>query len=135
MELSHRVVMVLSAKVQRQTNKTVSETFSSCLKLKSLPSLFIKFITTNRLDPGQISIQKLNEASEMVTITKQRRLIFLVETNRRLTSSKVRLSGLRPGRNTCRIARERVSACKTTRLYFPGCTRTIFYRGCYCGDL
>ena len=25
------------------------------------------------MDPGQISIQKLNEAREMVTITKQRR--------------------------------------------------------------
>ena len=48
MELSHRVVMVLSAQVQRQTNKTASEMFSSCLKLKSLQSLklFNKPITT-----------------------------------------------------------------------------------------
>ena len=52
------------------------------------------------MDPGEISIQKLKEACEMVTITKQRRHIFL-ETKRTLkrgfTSSKVRLSGLRPG--------------------------------------
>ena len=33
-------------------------------------------------DPGQISIQKLNEAREMVTITKQRRHVFLVGTKR-----------------------------------------------------
>ena len=39
MELSHRVVMVLSAQLQRQTNKTASEMLSSCLKFKSLPSL------------------------------------------------------------------------------------------------
>ena len=32
------------------------------------------------MDPGQISIQNLNEACETVTITKQRRHIFLVET-------------------------------------------------------
>ena len=32
------------------------------------------------MDPGQISNQKLNEAREMVTITKQRRHIFLVHT-------------------------------------------------------
>ena len=31
------------------------------------------------MDPGQISIQKLHEAREMVTITMQRRHIFLVE--------------------------------------------------------
>ena len=50
MELSHRVVMVSSAQVQRQTNKTASE-MSSCLKFKSLPSLklFKKSITTIRL--------------------------------------------------------------------------------------
>ena len=52
------------------------------------------------MDPGKISIQKLKEACEMVTITKQRRHIFLNETKRTLkrgfTSSKVRLSGLRP---------------------------------------
>ena len=51
-------------------------------------------------DPGGISIQKLKEACELVTITKQRRHIFLNETKRTLkrgfTSSKVRLSGLRP---------------------------------------
>ena len=48
MELSHRVVMVLSAQVQRQTNKTASEMLSSCLNFKSLPSLklFNKSITT-----------------------------------------------------------------------------------------
>ena len=38
MVLSHRVVMVLSAQVQRQTNKTASEMLSS-LKFKSFPSL------------------------------------------------------------------------------------------------
>ena len=52
------------------------------------------------MDPGEISIQKLKEACEMVTITKQRRHIVLDETKRTLkrgfTSSKVRLSGLRP---------------------------------------
>ena len=51
-------------------------------------------------DPGGISIQKLKEACELVTITKQRRHIFLNETKRTIkrgfTSSKVRLSGLRP---------------------------------------
>ena len=51
-------------------------------------------------DPGGISIQKLKEACELVTITKQRRHIFLTETKRTLqrgfTSNKVRLSGLRP---------------------------------------
>ena len=51
-------------------------------------------------DPGGTSIQKLKEACELVTITKQRRNIFLNETKRTLkrgfTSSKVRLSGLRP---------------------------------------
>ena len=51
-------------------------------------------------DPGGTSIQKLKEACELVTITKQRRHIFLNETKRTLkrgfTSSKVRLSGLRP---------------------------------------
>ena len=36
--------------------------------------------TESSMDPLQISIQKLNEAREMVTITKQRRHIFLVET-------------------------------------------------------
>ena len=61
------------------------------------------------MDP-EISIQKLKEACEMVTITKQRRHIFLNETKRTLkrgvTSSKVRLSGLRPDRSnyTGRIA-------------------------------
>ena len=30
------------------------------------------------MDPGQISIQKLNEAREMVTITKQRRHISVM---------------------------------------------------------
>ena len=51
------------------------------------------------MDPGEISIQKLKEACEMVTITKQRRHIFLNETKRLLkrgiTSSRVRLCGLR----------------------------------------
>ena len=32
------------------------------------------------MDPGQISIQKLKKAREMVTITKQRRHVFLVLT-------------------------------------------------------
>ena len=51
MELSYRVVMVFSAQVPRQTNKTASEILSSCLKFKSLPSLklFNKPITTIRL--------------------------------------------------------------------------------------
>ena len=51
------------------------------------------------MDPGEISIQKLKEACEMVTITKQRRHMFLNETKRTLKrgfTSKVRLSGLRP---------------------------------------
>ena len=51
-------------------------------------------------DTGGISIQKLKEACELVTITKQRRHIFPYETKRTLkrgfTSSKVRVSGLRP---------------------------------------
>ena len=50
------------------------------------------------MDPGQISIQKHNEAREIVTIAKQR-YIFLenkMTIQRRFTSSKVRLSGLRP---------------------------------------
>ena len=34
------------------------------------------------MDPGEISIQKLKEACEIVTITKQRRHIFLHETKR-----------------------------------------------------
>ena len=48
--------MVLSAQVQRQTNKTASEMLS-CLKFKSLPSLklFNKSITTIRLfDPHRL---------------------------------------------------------------------------------
>ena len=51
MELSHRVVMVLSAHVQRQTNKTASEMLSICLKFKPLKPLkqFNKSITTNTL--------------------------------------------------------------------------------------
>ena len=32
------------------------------------------------MNPGQISVQKLNEAHGMVTITKQRRLVFIAET-------------------------------------------------------
>ena len=36
------------------------------------------------MDPGEISIQKLIEACEMVTITKQRRHIFPNETKRTL---------------------------------------------------
>ena len=54
------------------------------------------------MDPGQISIQKLNEAREMVTITKQRRDISCwneTDIKRRLTSSKVRLSGFVPNRS------------------------------------
>ena len=35
-------------------------------------------------DPGGTSIQKLKEACELVTITKQRRHIFLNETKRTL---------------------------------------------------
>ena len=48
MELSHRVVAVLSAQVQRQTNKTASEMLSNCLNFESLQSLklFNKSITT-----------------------------------------------------------------------------------------
>ena len=38
------------------------------------------------MDPGQISIQKLNEAREMVTITKQRRHIFLKETKQTINT-------------------------------------------------
>ena len=38
------------------------------------------------MDPGQISIQKLNEAREMATITKQRRHIFPNETKRTLNA-------------------------------------------------
>ena len=62
MELSHRVVMVLSAQVQRQTNKTASEMLSSCLKLKSLPSLklFNKPITTIRLNVLDYCIGVIN---------------------------------------------------------------------------
>ena len=58
MELSHRVVIDLSARVQRQTNKTASEMLSSCLKFKSLPSLklFNKSITTIRLKLGETSL-------------------------------------------------------------------------------
>ena len=51
------------------------------------------------MDPGQISIQKINEAREIATITKQRRHIFLNEKKdikRRFTSSENRLSGLLP---------------------------------------
>ena len=59
MELSHRVVMVLSAQVQRQTNKTASEMLSSCVKFKSLPSLFIMFITTIRLLISKLSQRNL----------------------------------------------------------------------------
>ena len=39
------------------------------------------------MDPGQISIQKLNEARKMVTIIKQRRHIFLVKTKRTLKAN------------------------------------------------
>ena len=48
---------------------------------------------------GQLLIQKLNEARGMVTITQQRRHIFLVESKRTLnavTSNEIRLSDLRP---------------------------------------
>ena len=38
------------------------------------------------MDPGQISIQELNEAREMVTTTMQRRQIFLAETKRALNA-------------------------------------------------
>ena len=38
------------------------------------------------MDPGHISIQKLNEAREMVTITKQRRKVFPFETKRTLNA-------------------------------------------------
>ena len=61
-------------------------------------------------DPGGTSIQKLKDACELVTITKQRRHIFLNETKRTLkrgfTSSKVRLSDFGPNRSnyTGRIA-------------------------------
>ena len=52
------------------------------------------------MDPGEISIRKLKDACEMVTITKQRRHISLNETKRTLkrgfTRSKVRLSSPRP---------------------------------------
>ena len=56
MELSYWVVMVLSAQVQRQTNKTASEMLSSCLKFKSLPSL--KPITTIKLKDFRAILRK-----------------------------------------------------------------------------
>ena len=55
--------------------------------------------TENSIEPGQFSIQKLNEAREMVTVTKQIKHIFCrnkSDIKSRFTSSKVRLSGLRP---------------------------------------
>ena len=85
-----------------------------------------------------ISIQKLNEAREKVTIMKQRtQKPWLNKTviEHRFTSSKVRLSGLRPEPFQLHWPhwlpglRERVSAWKTTRQFFPGSTRTIFYTG------
>ena len=75
-------------------------------------------------DPGGTSIQKLKEACELVTITKQRRHIFLNETKRTLkrgyTSSKVRLSGLRP---------------EPFQLHWPHCfrfrsTKPLLFVGC-----
>ena len=51
------------------------------------------------MDPRQISIQKLKEAREMVTITKQRRHIFLVETKQTLIEdlqSGLRLEPFQP---------------------------------------
>ena len=42
--------------------------------------------TEGSMDPGQISIQKLNEAREMVATTKQRRHLFLVLTKRTLNA-------------------------------------------------
>ena len=38
-------------------------------------------------DPGQISIQKLNEACEMVTLIKQRKHTFLAETERTINAN------------------------------------------------
>ena len=83
------------------------------------------------MDPGQISIQKLNEAREMVTITKQRH-IFLAETKRTL-NAVVKFAWVVsiPNRYnyTDRIPCldcEKVSAWKTTQLYFSGCTGAIF---------
>ena len=68
MELSHRFVMVLSAQVQRQTNKAASEMLSSCLKFKSLPSLklFNKSITTIRLQLQQLGITTINILNELI---------------------------------------------------------------------
>ena len=83
------------------------------------------------MDPGQISIQKLNDVREMVTITKQRH-IFLAETKQTL-NAVVKFAWVVSVSNrynyTGRIACldcERVSAWKTTQLYFSGCTRAIF---------
>ena len=41
------------------------------------------------MDPGEISIQKLKEACEMVTITKQRRHIFLNDTQKKQKKSTI----------------------------------------------
>ena len=65
MELSYRVVMILPAQVQRQTNKTASKMLYSCLKFKSLPSLkvFNKPITTIRLirDSGRFGKRRFDK--------------------------------------------------------------------------
>ena len=65
MDLSHRVVMVISAQVQRQTNKTASEMLS-ILKLKSLASLklFNKPITTISLTAFRLQINYLQKGNE-----------------------------------------------------------------------
>ena len=73
----------------------------------------------------------------MVIITKQRHISCwnTTDVNRRFTSSKVRSSGLRPEPFQLHWPhwllgmRQRVSAWKTTRLYFRWCTRAIFHRG------
>ena len=73
----------------------------------------------------------------MVTITEQRSHKFLLEQNdikRWFTSSEVRLSGLRPEPFQlhwpyCRPGLRERETLAEKRLFFPGCTFTIFYRG------
>ena len=81
--------------------------------------------TESSMDPGQISIHKLHEASEKETITKERQHISCwnkAVIKRKFTSSKVRWKGLRSkpipttlAALTAWIARE--SPWKTTRLF------------------
>ena len=78
MDLSDRVVMVLSAQVQRQTNKTASEMLSRCLKFKSLPSLKLsnKSITTIRLNhPTECGswLDQIIKSHFLLTLSSKRR--------------------------------------------------------------